>query len=323
MFRTILNIGASKLKINIKDTILSLGSCFAINTGEKLTDFKFDVQINPFGTIFNPISIFKLLQLSLNQQILREDGFVRSQGAWFHYDLHSDVSALEKWQLIDLFEQRRQLTLDYIQKSSLIILTFGTAIVYEHRLNDELVANCHKIPADQFNKVFLETEEIILGFDQVYQALKLINPKLWFIISVSPVRHIKDSFEKNNVSKSVLRLSAEQLSTKYDDVIYFPSFEIMMDDLRDYRFYAEDMLHPNQVAIDYIWTKFSTMFFDKITLKFINDWSKIQKSLAHSAFHPGSSDHQEFLKQTIKQIEGFRSLVNIDRELELLKQQLL
>jgi hypothetical protein len=166
---------------------------------------------------------------------------------------------------------------EQLSDTSVLIYTFGTAIVYELLETGEIVANCHKVPAREFNRRFLGIEEIVHAFKINYDLVKSVNNNARFILTVSPVRHQKESFEQNNVSKSMLRIACEKIRTEFGQVDYFPAFEIMMDELRDYRFYAEDMLHPNQVAIDHIWHKFMDVYFDEVTRTFISGWQKNQK----------------------------------------------
>ena len=322
MFRTKVIPNVSPNKINLKDQILSLGSCFAQNIGQKLQEYKFEVNVNPFGTLFNPMSIFKLINQAVLHEIIGSLGIVQSQGVYHHYDLHSDLSNLDKEELlINANEQLHQVG-NQLPHIAIIIYTFGTAIVYELKETGEIVANCHKVPANKFDRRFLDIDEIVHAFKVNFDLVKSMNKHIRFILTVSPVRHQKESFEHNNVSKSILRVVCEKIVNQYPDVEYFPAYEIMMDELRDYRFYAEDMLHPNTIATDYIWQKFQEVYFDMQLQQFVHKWGKVRKALAHRPFNRGSDQHRMFIQKTIELVNEFKNQIDIKPELKLLKAQL-
>lgn len=322
MFRTELNIAPAENKINLKDKIFSTGSCFAVNTGRILKDFKFDVLINPFGTLFNPVSVFRTIGMGLHVESLDEASYVRSKGICMHFDLHSHISAPTKEDLRGKFETKRKLAKKYLQDARLLMVTLGTAVVYEWEKTGRVVANCHKIPAGEFHKRMLTTEEIVEGFSTAYQLLSKHNPDVRFILSVSPVRHIRDGFINNSLSKSILRVAASRIVSRFERADYFPSFEIMMDDLRDYRFYDRDMLHPSVEAIDYIWEKFRITYFDEETLRFCKGWEQVRKDLAHRPFHARSENHQKFLRAALKRLEKFEVLVDVAPERRMFQEQM-
>ncbi len=323
MFQTKLRLAQSPKPITLNDQVLTLGSCFAVHIGSKLSDYKFNAITNPFGTLFNPISIFKLLNQSALKGIIESMGIIENQGVYHHFDLHSDLSNINRNELIRNANEIIGQIGEQLQDTSVFIYTFGTSIVYELKETGEIVANCHKVPAREFNRRFLEINEIVHAFKVNYDLLKSINRNARFILTVSPVRHQKETFEQNNVSKSILRIAVEKIRNDFLNVEYFPAFEIMMDELRDYRFYAEDMVHPNQVAIDHIWGRFMEVYFDEKTREFVREWTKIKKALAHKPFNPKSKEHQKFINKTIDQLHEFSNRINIDNELKLLKSQLL
>lgn len=323
MFQTKVNLSKSPKPITLNDKVVSLGSCFAIHIGQKLSENKFSTNTNPFGTLFNPISIFKLVNQAALQRNINSMGILENQGVFHHFDLHSDLSNIEKKELLKNANEILHYVGEQIKNTSIFIYTFGTSIVYELKATGDIVANCHKVPAREFGKRFLEIDEIVHAFKVNHDLIKNINQDARFILSVSPVRHQKESFEQNNVSKSILRIAIEKIIGDFSSAEYFPAFEIMMDELRDYRFYAEDMLHPNQVAIDHIWGRFMEVYFDCDTKEFIQKWSKIRKALSHKPFNPESKEHQKFLIKTINQLREFSDRINIENELKLLKSQLL
>lgn len=323
MFRTKVIPSISERKIDLEDQVLSFGSCFAKNIGQKLQDYKFSITINPFGTLFNPLSIFKLVNLAAHREIIEALGIVEQQGVFHHYDLHSDLSKLNKDELLSNANQVMHSVGVLLPATSCIIYTFGTAIVYERRETGEIVANCHKVPAYNFNRRMLSVDEIVHGFKVNYELIKSINKHTRFILTVSPVRHQKESFEQNNVSKSILRIACENIVLHNRDVEYFPAFEIMMDELRDYRFYAEDMLHPNAIATDFIWKKFQDSYFNKDQRDFVLKWKKVRKALAHRPFNRDSEQHQLFINKTIQLLDEFKDKTDISAELKFLKDQLI
>ncbi len=321
-FRTEVKLKASPRKISHKDCLLALGSCFAVHIGRKLQDYKFDVLLNPFGTLFNPLSIFKLVNQAVYKGLMESMGIVETQGVFHHFDLHSDLSSIDRETLLHNANEKIMELHGRLSTTSVIIYTFGTAIVYELKETGEIVANCHKVPAGKFNRRVLEVEEIVHGFKTNFDLIRSVNKAARVILTVSPVRHQKESFQQNSVSKSILRLACEKIVAQYEGVEYFPAYEIMLDELRDYRFYADDMLHPNNMAIDYIWQKFMEVYFDGETIKFIQDWEKIRKALAHRPFNPRSTEHQAFVRKTIQQLEQFKDKVDINPELDRLKSML-
>lgn len=318
MFRTKINITPVKDKINLKDKVFSIGSCFAVNTGEKLKSFKFSVLVNPFGVVFNPVSVFRSIAMSLNNEPLNIDSIIQNQGIYQHFDLHSDVSADRKENLIRNFEERKKRAGQHLLESRVILITLGTAVVYVWKKTGRIVANCHKIPAGEFEKRLLDVDEIVSGFNDLYGMIKKYNPDVRFVLSVSPVRHIRDGFVTNSVSKSILRLSAEKIASKFDHTSYFPSFEIMMDDLRDYRFYNRDMLHPSPEGIDYIWKQFKLAYFDDQTNRFCDGWAKVIRDVEHKPYYPESEAYKDFLGNALARLKQFEDLVDIEPEYRML-----
>ena len=323
MFTTKVIPEISENKISLSDKMIATGSCFAQNIGQKLLDYKFDITVNPFGTIFNPISIFKLVNLAAREEIIASMGIVKNQGIFHHYDLHSDLSNVNEKELLQNADDILQKLGEELKNTAVVIYTFGTSIVYELRETGEIVANCHKVPANEFTRRFLEVDEIVHAFKVNYELIKSINKKTRFILTVSPVRHQKESFQQNNVSKSILRIACEKIVNEYSSVEYFPAFEIVMDELRDYRFYAEDLLHPNKIATNYIWQKFQYTFFDEKQRQFVLKWEKVRKALTHKPFNVNSEQHQLFIKKTIQMLYEFKEEVDITPELDLLKAQLI
>jgi len=285
----------SKNLIDYNSKILLLGSCFVENIGEKLKYFKFQNAINPFGILFHPKAIETLIDNVVNNKEYTENDIFFHNERWHCFDAHSSLSNSSKEQLLFKLNEKIKFTKQYIQQSTHIIITLGTAWVYKHIENDMEVANCHKVSNKQFNKTLLSVDEIIISIKNIESLLRSINSNIQTIYTVSPVRHLKDGFVQNQQSKSHLITAIHQLIN--DNSKYFPSYEIMMDELRDYRFYAEDMIHPNQTAINYIWDKFLQIWISSESSTTMDDVDTIQKGLLHKPFNPKSNSHKQFLKK--------------------------
>jgi hypothetical protein len=323
MFRTEVQLPPAPVSINLTEKILTAGSCFSDAIGKALQENKFTVSINPFGTSYNPHAIHKALRYALHNQVVAEHTYLENNGVHANYDFHSKFSALNKNNLKQSLKDTIGATHYFLKDTGWIFITYGTAWVYERNDTCEIVSNCHQMPAAQFSKHLLSQKKVLESFHEFYQDLKTFNPNGKIILTVSPVRHIKDTLPLNSVSKAVLRLASQTLSETYPDVFYFPAFEIMTDDLRDYRFYKPDMIHPSEEAEDYIWKKFAEYFFDKTTQDFIRQWTPLRQALHHKPFHVASPAHQRFLKSTLAQLEVLQSKVNLEKEIQFVKSQLL
>lgn len=320
-FRTELSI-TSKQSISHKHSIVSIGSCFADAIGKRLKDFKFQTLVNPYGSVYNPCSIHKLLHLGLKNELPPESSYLKKDDVYFNYFFHSKLSSLNEKELRTTIDSTIREINQKLQISDTIIITYGTAWVYKRKEEGDIVNNCHKQAASLFNKELLSEKEIQDSFDSVYQAIKKVRPNLRLILTLSPVRHIKDTLELNAVSKAILRTSCYHLSQQYSDVDYFPAYEIMMDDLRDYRFYKDDLIHPTAFAEDYIWEKFEQTYFDADTVAFIKKWKEIKNAMAHKPFHPSSTAHQQFLKSLYAKVSELKNVVNVEEELSIIKSQI-
>ncbi len=307
--------------IDLKDSILTTGSCFADQFGLLLKNNKFDVLVNPFGTNYNPISIHKSLIESVSPN-LDERLFVDHLGLWHHFDYHSQWSSLQKEDLRNSIQQIQKQVNQYLKKVDVLMITYGTAWVYYHKSHNSIVSNCHKIKGSEFEKRLLTVEEITHSFEQLYKTIKGIRPDIRLILTVSPVRHVKDSLVLNSVSKATLRLACHILSNQYDQIDYFPSYEIMMDDLRDYRFYDRDKIHPTEEALDYISHKFSDQYFKPEVKSFIERWNSIRQAMEHRPNHPYSNAHQHFLKGLIQRLEELKAIIPVEEEIKIIQSQI-
>jgi hypothetical protein len=304
-FRTQIPIPKSNHPIDYNSKIVSLGSCFAENMGDKFQYFKFQNTINPFGIIFNPVSIEKIIHKAINGIVFTENDIFFHNERWHCFDVHSDLSNSNKEELLSSLNAIIKSTKHQLEEASHVIITYGTSWVYRNIESNEIVANCHKVPQKQFKKELLSVEEIRKSIANTLKLIHSVNPNCNIIFTVSPVRHIKDGFVENQVSKANLisaLYTVLQVSPLGAKGAYFPSYEIMMDELRDYRFYAEDMLHPNQVAIDYIWKRFRETTISEIAFSVMDEVENIQKSLSHKPFNPTSISHLKFESKVTEKI---------------------
>ena len=292
-FRTPIPIFESPFPIDYNAKIMSIGSCFAVNMAAKLDYYKFQNSCNPFGIIFNPISIEKLIERSVNKQFFTEKDIFFHNDLWHCFEVHSELSNPNKEAFLLLLNQLIDSANQQIKASTHFQITCGTAWVYRYIESDKIVANCHKVPQKQFTKELLAIDSIEKSIIKTIDLIRAVNPEAKFVFTVSPVRHIKDGFVENTLSKAHLISAIHKVLREF--AIYFPSYEIMMDELRDYRFYAEDMLHPNQLAIDYIWKRFKESIILKTALVVMEEVETIQKGLAHRSFNPESENHQKFV----------------------------
>lgn len=281
--------------------LLLIGSCFVENIGDKLAYYKFQTVQNPFGILFHPLAIEKLVTRAIQQTVYTEKDVFFLNDKWQCYDAHSDLSAVSKEVLLQNLNTGLEQTKIQIESASHIIITLGTAWVYEFKNRGQVVANCHKVPQKEFDKKLLSIAQIQKSLENTLQQIQAKNKNVQFIYTVSPVRHLKDGFVENQLSKAHLITALHQVlnSSSFEGALatdYFPSYELMMDELRDYRFYTEDMVHPNKTAIQYIWEKFVQVWISEKAIPIMGDVETIQKALAHKPFHPEAEKHQKFLK---------------------------
>lgn len=321
-FRTVLVNSPGSFQIGLRDHCLTIGSCFADNLGQLLQKHKFSSLVNPFGTSYNPISIHKTLQYAIDNALPQSETFGELNETHFNYDFHSSFSNLSKANLEKSLSTTINKTHEYLKSATVLLITYGTAWVYERIDNGAIVSNCHKVPAKHFDKKLLTQKKILESFNALHDRLMAFNPNIKIILTLSPVRHVKDTLELNAVSKSILRLSCHTLSELYSNIAYFPAYELVLDDLRDYRFYDRDLLHPSPDAIDYIWKYFGEKYFSAETLTFIKEWGEVMSALEHRPFQPHSAEHQKFIHGLISKLEKLQTKINVDKELSLLRGQL-
>jgi hypothetical protein len=321
-FRTKLQIPESTDKISLQTPVLTLGSCFAEVIGSRLSDNKIPTLSNPFGTIFNPISMAKLIYQAIDNQAPDNNLYVEHQGVWFHYDFHSSLWGNSKEELTEQLTQKMQEVKKWLQTTDFLILTFGTAFVYRHLETNKIVANCHKTPAKFFQKELLSIETIFNEFKKSVLSSDNQHSRRNIILTVSPVRHTRDTLPLNAVSKSILRVACHELTESQPNTQYFPAYELLLDDLRDYRFYKPDLIHPSEVAEEYIFEQFSATYFDQNLQQFMMEWKKIRQALAHKPLQPHTSAHRKFLENVLEKLKRLSDKIDVRTEIQQVEQQL-
>jgi len=300
-FRTNIQLQKEENQIDYASKLLLIGSCFSENISKKLAYYKFDAVSNPFGILFNPKAIETLILNSLNEKTYSESDIFLLNERWHCFDAHSDLSATDKNELLHNLNLAVKSTNKRLKEATHIIITLGTSFTYRFIETNAIVGNCHKVPQKKFAKELLSVDEITATLKNICHQISAINPKVTVIFTVSPVRHIKDGFVENSLSKAHL-ISAIHKTLGEVNGKYFPSFEIMIDDLREYRFYNSDMIHPNETAIDYIWEQFNHVWIKENTFSVMKEVETIQKGLAHKPFNPDSREYKAFLENLNQKI---------------------
>ncbi len=289
-------------QIDYQSNILLIGSCFSENIGNKLAFYKFQSEVNPLGILFHPKAIENLILNAFNQKKYTEKDIVFNNERWHSFEAHSVISNTDKNKLLQSLNNAIHQTNKLLRNATHIVITLGTSWVYRFIEEDKIVANCHKIPQKKFLKEILSVDDITESLEAIVTLAKSVNKGVKVIFTVSPVRHLKDGFTENQQSKAHLIAAIHQVSNK-PDTSYFPAYEIMMDELRDYRFYTEDMLHPNQTAINYIWKKFTQVWISDEAQNTMTTVKNIQSGFAHKPFNSSSEQHQQFLKNLQEKVD--------------------
>ena len=294
-FRTQIPLKKKHNQIDYNSKIMLFGSCFTQNIGDRLKHFKFLSNANPFGILFHPKSIEYLITNSINKKEYTQGDIFFLNEQWHSYDAHSELSNISKEKLLSNLNNTIEVAHDDLQEATHVIITLGTAWVYRVIATDRVVANCHKVPQKKFLKELLTSDEIEESLAAIVSLIKESNRSVEILFTVSPVRHLKDGFVENSLSKANLISGIHQIADPRNRIHYFPSYEIMIDDLRDYRFYKKDMVHPNETAVDYIWDNFKKSWIDEKEYQMMREIDAVQNGLAHRPFNPDSEKHQQFL----------------------------
>ena len=303
-FFTEIKIPEFPWKMDYSKSMMFFGSCFSENIGQKLLDLKFNVDLNPFGILYNPVSIAISLKILLEKRIFTESDLFQDQGLWNSFHHHSRFSDINREAALEKINGRIALSHEFLLKADFLMITFGTSWVYELKKNGQIVSNCHKIPSAEFKRFRLGVYEITEAYHELLDELWRFNPNLKVVFTVSPIRHWKDGAVENQVSKATLLLAVDRLLNGFGskNLGYFPSYELMMDELRDYRFYAEDMLHLSPVAIDYIFERFGKVMITNDSLQVTKDVLKIRKAILHRPVNSTSVEYERFLLYNLEEI---------------------
>lgn len=320
-------------KINHRHSLFLSGSCFTEHIAKQLQNNKFTTIENPNGILFNPISICASLTSYMEQKVYTADDLFYYNELWNSWDHHSRFSHPDQQAALQGINGSQQKAHDFLKQADWLILTLGSAFVYEWMdkssalypakgRSNNIVANCHKVPAAHFKKRLLSVEEVLTALDNLTYRLFLFNPKIKIIYTISPVRHARDGFVENNKSKAVLIQSVHHMVEKFEKLYYFPAYELVLDDLRDYRFYAEDMVHPNYLATNYVWEQFTTACIDPSAYPLMKEMEKINLAIKHRPFNPESAQHRQFLSNHLDKVKTLQAaylFLNFTEELNYFK----
>jgi hypothetical protein len=317
-FRTAVPISPAPFSMTHKHRFMSVGSCFSEHIGRRLSIHKFDTLTNPFGILFNPVSILDALQMLTRQQLVDETQLFEHNSRWHSFLHHGRFSDADKKTCLDGINTAIAAGAERLRNADFLILTFGTAHVFEYRKTGRIVANCHKLPNDDFERKRLSVAEIVAPYLALLPQLKALNPALRVLLTVSPVRHLRDGLVENQRSKATLILATDELAQAFDFVEYFPAYELLTDDLRDYRFYADDLIHPSQMAIDYIWQAFAQRYFSAATQQLNTQFFKLEQAKNHRSENPAAPEYQHFLRTQIEKIKRWQTQYpNLDFKTDL------
>jgi len=307
--RTTFPIEPSPDKITYTDRAMFIGSCFASSIGSRLEMGHMPVMINPAGAVFNPVSVCNTLDTITKRKKFVQDDLYFHDGIWLSFYHYTDFSSDDPAIVLEKINRRSKEAFDFLKSTRLLFVTLGTARVYKWKKTGLIVSNCHKIPSGQFDSQMLTVDEIVTLWTKQLNKLQLLFPQLKVVFTISPVRHWKNGAHGNQVSKSVLFLAVEELLKHPSEPKYFPAYELVMDDLRDYRFYSDDMLHPADSAINYIWEAFAGCYLDSKTINTWNEVVKITKACNHR--FKTDSDHKikDFAERILKQISEIKGKV--------------
>lgn len=311
--RTEVNIERSDSPFGYGKGIVFMGSCFSEHIGERLVQRKFDIDLNPFGVLYNPVSIASGIQRLIQREPYREDDLFYHQGWWHSFDHHSTFSNADRQECLDKINHRLNLSSEYLRQSEYLFVTFGTARVFHQKSTGKVVSNCHQVPAREFETQLLRVGDIVRMYSMLIQEIATINRKLKWVFTISPVRHWKNGPEVNQVSKATLLLAVSELKERLSQVGYFPAYEIFMDDLRDYRYYADDMIHPGSQGLEYTWKKFTDTYIDSEALQLMKSVEALIRGKNHRPRNPGSDEYREFLS---KQYEMTKKLSDENPDVE-------
>lgn len=292
----------SKQSINIKDEIILVGSCFAEEVGLKMKERRFNALLNPHGILFNPLSISRAIDDYLGKSIYTEKDVFHANELWHSFNHHGAFSHTDAKHCLKHINTMIEAGNSHLKKAQWLIVTFGSAFVYKHKASGQTVGNCHKVPQTEFEKILVKASDIISLWQNQLGELKKFNPQIKVIFTVSPVRYVRDGLVENNRSKANLLESVHALVEQNSNCFYFPAYELVTDVLRDHRFYKQDLVHPNEQAIDYVWQRFTEVFCDVQTRQFLSEYEPLLKSMHHRTLHEGTETERKFREQVKEKV---------------------
>lgn len=313
-FRTELSPDQLPVALQLTDRVVTIGSCFAEVMGQRLAATKLATSVNPLGTLFNPVSINKLLTLALTGNAPDEALYVQRDGLWFHYDFHSSFWGHTRDELANKLVNVLTEVGEVLREVRWLLLTLGSAVVYRHNESGQVVANCHKMPGALFDKLLCPMADVRTSLTDLLLMLRRHNPNLQIVLTVSPVRHVRDGLTLNGASKALLRTVCVEMLLLDAQTHYFPAYELVLDDLRDYRFYEADLIHPNAQAHEYVFDKFAEAAFSPELRAFVRDWTTIRQGLAHRPLYGNTPAHQQFLTRLLAQIDALPAVIDTTAE---------
>lgn len=322
-FRTIVTPDKPPFTITHADKLISIGSCFSENIGLKFRDYKFNININPFGQQYNPYSIAVAVHRLLEAKPYTADELVHHDELYHSFDHHGSFSKSTVDDTLQYINGNLQQASTDLKNATLLFLTFGTSHVFTLKESGAYVSNCHKLSGNYFERKVLKPQEIVSALREAIDALKAVNANIKIVATISPVRYFAFGHHENSVSKAHLFTAINELQEIYNDIYYFPAYELVMDDLRDYRFFAEDMLHPNYQATNYVWEALSNTMLDKKTSGMMKEIDEVLLAARHRPRNPNSDAHRKFVQKYISKIEELKTKgLSFEKELETLKKQL-
>ena len=297
--QTKITVAAPDFLIDYNSRLMMLGSCFAENMGSKFSYYKFDVDVNPCGIIYNPLSVANVLRLIVEGKQFEKSDLRQVGGKWVSLYHHGAFSSTDPDECLRRINDRLTKATGELRTLDLLVITWGTAWVYRYTRENIVVSNCHKIPSQEFERSRLSVEDIVKEYLVLIGRLREINPGLRILFTGSPIRHWKDGAHGNQLSKATLLLAIDRLREELQHVYYFPAYEIVLDELRDYRFYADDMLHMSGFTVDYIWERFLYSFISPEVLGLMNQIGRVNKGVAHRPFDPQSEEYHRLVKKML------------------------
>lgn len=311
-FRTVVTAVKPAFTVSHKTQIISIGSCFSENIGLKFRENKFSININPFGQQYNPLSISNAIHLLVEAKPFTESDLVQHDELWHSFAHHGRFSKETKEEALQNINTQLLRAAEDLRAADVLFLTFGTAHVFELKETHKVVSNCHKMPSTFFNQRLASPEEIVRELSSALQKLKTYNPKIKTVFTVSPVRYFALGHYENSVSKAHLFAAIHQLQQQHPEYYYFPAYEMVIDDLRDYRFYSDDMLHPNHQATEYVWERLCETMLVKESVKIMKEVQKITQAAKHRPRNPATDGHRKFSEKYLAKIHQLKQKYALD-----------